>query len=134
MITLSGNKIKVLGHKAFYSLITIDFINLGNNLIKQLDADTFAIENTNHSHHGPLRISFKINRITNISDFAFRGLERPVTLDISFNNMTQLSSSTFKNLLSHSETKINLKGIYCFEIDFSVLNLIKLMKFFVFSI
>ncbi len=118
MISLSGNKIKVLGHRAFYSLISIDIINLGNNLIKQLDSDTFAIENTNRSHQVSVRISLKINRIANISDFAFRGLERPVNLDISFNNITELSSSTFKNLLSHFETKIIVKGIYCFEIDF----------------
>ncbi len=94
-------------------------------MIKQLDSDTFAIESTNRSRQVPLHISLKINRIANISDFAFRGLERPVNLDISFSNITELSSSTFKNLLSHHETKIIVKGIYCFEIDFWVLNLWK---------
>jgi len=111
MIALSGNKIKVLGQKAFYSLTSIDYIDLESNSIKQIDSDAFSFENKNQTHSGPITISLRINKIVKISESAFGGLERSVHLDVSFNNITEFNKTTFDSILSQFSTKIIAKGI-----------------------
>lgn len=114
LIALSRNRIKKLGQFAFFSLPYLDFLDLSNNFLEELGNNSFAIQKPNDRKTSLLphiRINLQSNHIKTISDLAFDNLSRPTALDISFNNLTELSLNVFRPLLPFYMTKIRVKGI-----------------------
>ncbi|CAG2103765.1 unnamed protein product [Medioppia subpectinata] len=101
-VDLSDNQLEEIKDNAFGSnqhLLTM--VLLDRNRLKTL---------VNGSQYNPIRIYVKLNQIAQIGDQAFAGLNRPVTLDLSFNNLTQLTANTFAHMLSYEPSKIIIKG------------------------
>ena len=117
MVVLTRNRIHHLGEYAFFSLDSLNYLDLSENLIDKLVNNSLAIENTYDKYNFTLniRISLKLNRIAEISDHAFDKLKRPTNLDLSFNNITELRPNTFKTILSFDSSKIVVKGLNCLK-------------------
>ncbi|CAG2113761.1 unnamed protein product [Medioppia subpectinata] len=110
-VNLSDNQLEEIPDNAFgpnQHLLTM--VILDRNRLKILADNSFTLQSVNGSQYNPLRISLKLNQIAQIGDQAFAGLDRPVTLDLSFNNLTQLTAKTFAHLLSYEPSKIIVKG------------------------
>ncbi|CAG2106248.1 unnamed protein product [Medioppia subpectinata] len=105
--------------KAISQLVRLTSVDLSDNqepteepcnLLTKLADNSFTLQSVNDSQYNPLRINLKLNQIAQIGDQAFAGLDRPVTLDLSFNNLTQLTANTFAHMLSYEPSKIIIKG------------------------
>lgn len=113
MIVITNNPIKYLGQSAFEPLMALDFIDLSNNKIAVILNHTFTIKNNTKDSflvYRPVTINIRLNQITDIAEEAFAGINRPVKLDISFNNLTTLNYKSYKNILSYESSKITVKG------------------------
>ncbi|CAG2102125.1 unnamed protein product [Medioppia subpectinata] len=110
MVLLDRNQLKTLGKNAFKPLHGLNWLDLSDNLLTKLADNSFTLQSVNGSQYNPIKINFKLNQIAQIGDQAFAGLDRPVTLDLSFNNLTQLTANTFAHMLSYEPSKIIIKG------------------------
>ncbi|CAG2175654.1 unnamed protein product, partial [Oppiella nova] len=110
MVLLDRNRIKTLGKYAFKALYSLNLLDLSDNLLAKLEGNSFSQQSVNDSQYNPIRINLKLNQIADIQESAFAGLDRPVTLELSFNNLTQLTAPTFAHLLSYDPSKIIIKG------------------------
>lgn len=101
LLDLSYNTIDSVGKNAFAALDKLEELYLDHNQLTSLDDDTFYFYNHN-PHSNFLQIDLSWNKISYISDDAFRGL-RNVQIDLRANQLTTISQKIFYPIILDSQ-------------------------------
>nr|XP_045607205.1 uncharacterized protein LOC123763932 [Procambarus clarkii] len=100
VLDLSSNLIDTIGKNAFAELNKLEELHLQRNLLTRIDDDCFRFFN-----HIPftnfLIIDLSYNKISYISEYAFRGL-RNVQINLQYNLLTTISEKVFHPIILDS--------------------------------
>jgi len=97
-VDLSNNQISSIGDNAFYGLLNLVYLNLGNNNLKALSANSLSIKSWSSI---PLHLILENNELTSnaLNEMSFRRIKRPLILFIQNNRLNYFPESVFRPII-----------------------------------
>nr|XP_053630848.1 uncharacterized protein LOC128687403 [Cherax quadricarinatus] len=101
VLDLSSNLIDTIGKDAFAALDKLQELYLDHNLLTKVDDDCFRFFNHKPDNNF-LTLDLSFNKISYISEYAFRGL-RNVQINLQSNHLTTITETVFKPIILDSQ-------------------------------